>query len=136
MEGGVFCPQPRNQRVGAQWWRIQAHEPRLELRARERSATHLRFALDQLRRRRSLHALPQRLTSTPYLPNVFGKHPQYRYLNSGSLWISVESERRLERRARELVGADRPGEATLAPALDPPPPPHPTPPPPPPHPLS
>src|SRR2546428_13930590 len=60
------------------------------------------------------HAFVQRLCALTNLLDVFGQHAEDRYLNPSSLRISIDSECRLERRERELVGAYRPGERILA----------------------
>ena len=82
---------------------VEPHEPGSQLGARERPATDLRFSLDDLRL--LAHAFLQRLSTSTYFRDVFGQHPEHRYLRASPLRISVECEGRLERGQRELVGA-------------------------------
>src|SRR5947207_15767766 len=82
--------------------KVEPHEPVSQLGTRERPATDLRFSLDDLRL--LAHAFLQRLSTSTYFRDVFGQHPEHRYLRASPLRISVEREGRLERGRRELVG--------------------------------
>src|SRR5439155_18183025 len=83
---GVPCPQPRRQDLSRQTIGRQLNQPSLEGLAGERSAAHLRFALDRLGV--LAHASLQRLSTPTYCRDVFGQHAEDWDLAPGGLWVA------------------------------------------------
>src|SRR3989449_1856404 len=115
-DGGVPPPHPPRHAVSCQLVSRQRHEPGLELRPGERSATHFRFTYHEIRV--LADASLQRLSAPPYVRDVFSEHPEHRYLSSSGLGIAIQRERRLQGGQRELVGPHCAGEGVGAAGVD------------------